>query len=214
MLSRERWLWVGILLPALAVAETPQDFSGDWVVADPGQAAAGAVQSASPSHHGGMGGGHAMGGGGMGGGRGGGGMGGGGRHRSAGAASDAPAAAPAADAADPRLAAQALTIRQSDVVFDVAADGRRTVYRFDNRNNYAPAYGGTVTLTWAAPEMIVETHPDSGGSIEEHYTLSEDGRKLSLRIRRQRVSADSASDVTRVFVRRGAQEASASTTLP
>ena len=38
---------------------------------------------------------------------------------------------------DPRIGAQALTIRQSDVVLDVAADGgRRMVYRFDNRNNY------------------------------------------------------------------------------
>lgn len=208
-------LWIASLLPSAGLAETPQDFSGEWIVAHTGSPAIDAKEPATPGSHHGGGMGHGIGGGmggGMGGGRGGGAMGSGGR-RHAGSPADASAReSPPAAPADPRLNAQALTIRQSDVVFDVAADGgKRTVYRFDNRNNYGPAYGGTVALTWAAPEMVIETHPDSGGSIEEHYTLSADGKKLTLRIHQQRAGADSAGDVTRVFVRAGTQGATSST---
>jgi len=111
------------------------------------------------------------------------------------------------------MSAHALTIRQSEVVFDVAADGKRTAYRFDNRNNYGAAYGGTVNLSWAAPEMVIETHPDGGGSIEEHYSLSADGKKLTLRVHEQRAGSDTAHDVTREFVRNGA-DGSTAQTLP
>ena len=86
-------------------------------------------------------------------------------------------------------------------------------YRFDNRNNYGAAYGGTVNLSWAAPEMVIETHPDAGGSIEEHYALSENGKKLTLRVHEQRAGADTAHDVTREFVRNGA-DGSTAQTLP
>lgn len=99
--------------------------------------------------------------------------------------------------------AHALTIRQSAVVFDIAAGGKRTAYRFDNRNNYGAAYGGTVNLSWAAPEMIIETHADAGGVFEEHYSLSADGKKLTLRVHLQRAGSDTAHDVTREFVRDG-----------
>ena len=150
-----------------------------------------------------------MGGGGMGGGHG---MGGGGHHHSGGSAPDASASAGAGGVAgDPRLSAHALTIRQSEVVFDIAADGKRTAYRFDNRNNYGTAYGGTVNLGWAAPEMVIEMHPDAGGSIEEHYSLSEDGKKLTLRVHQQRAGSDAAHDVTREFVRGGAVGSTAQT---
>jgi hypothetical protein len=108
--------------------------------------------------------------------------------------------------------AHALTIRQSEVVFDIVADGKRTAYRFDNRNNYGAAYGGTVNLSWAVPEMVIETHPDAGGSIEEHYSLSDDGKKLTLRVHEQRAGSDTAHDVIREFVRGGA--ASTAQTLP
>ena len=136
----------------------------------------------------------------------GGGMGGGGRHHSDSSSADSSRGAGSAVAGVPRGSAQALTIRQSDVVFDIAADGaNRMVYRFDNRNNYGAAYGGTVTLTWATPEMVIETHPDAGGSIEEHYKLSDDGKKLSLRIHEQHSGADTARDITRAFVRSGTQ---------
>ena len=161
---------------------------------------------------GGSGGGMGGGGGGMGGGHGG--MGGGGRHHSANSASDATAGGgTAGGVADPRASAHALTIRQSEVVFDIAADGKRTAYRFDNRNNYGAAYGGTVNLSWAAPEMIIETHPDAGGVFEEHYSLSDDGRKLTLRVHEQRAGSDSARDVTREFVR-GDAAGSTGRTLP
>jgi len=211
---RSGFLAAALCVPLAAFAETAQDFSGEWVVAGKDQAAqagSGASPSSAP-HHGGHGAGGGMGGGGMGGH--GGGM-GGGRHRSAGASSDSPgnSGAGAVPQGDPRIGAQALTIRQSDVVLDVAADGgRRMVYRFDNRNNYGAAYGGTVTLTWSMPDMVIETHPDAGGSIEERYTLSDDGRKLTMHVHEQLAGADTARDFTRVFVRNGSQEGATSTT--
>jgi hypothetical protein len=209
-------------LPLAAAADTPVDFSGEWVVSGADQAANGNAADASQQHGGGRsgGGGHGGGGGGMGGGGGGGGMGGGhagmggGHHHSNGSVPGAAAnGAAGAAVGDPRVGAHALTIRQSEVVFDVAADGKRTAYRFDNRNNYGAAYGGTVNLSWAAPEMVIETHPDAGGSIEEHYSLSADGKKLTLRVHEQRAGSDTAHDVTREFVRNGA-EGSTAQTLP
>jgi hypothetical protein len=136
---------------------------------------------------------------------------GGGHHHSNGSAPSAAAGGGAAAVGDARASAHALTIRQSEVVFDVAADGKRTAYRFDNRNKYGAAYGGTVNLSWAAPEMVIETHPDGGGSIEEHYSLSEDGKKLTLRVHEQRAGSDRAHDVTREFVRNGAPDSTAQT---
>jgi len=102
---------------------------------------------------------------------------------------------------DPRLQARTLIIRQSEVVFDIAADGARTAYRFDNRNNYGAQYGGTVTLTWSEPEMVIELHPDGGGSIEERYTLAADGKQLRLSVRTQRAGEEAAHEFKRVFVR-------------
>ena len=151
--------------------------------------------------------------GGMGGGHGG--M-GGGHHRGGSNGGDAAGAGTTAvqSTGAPRLHAHALTIRQSDVVFAIGADGAdRTAFRFDNRNNYGPAYGGTVTLTWSAPDMIIETHPDGGGSSEERYTLSADGKQLTQHVHEQRAGSDTARDVTRVFVRSGSAEA-AGQTLP
>jgi len=206
---RSGLLFWAFAVPLASLADTAQDFSGEWIAATKDQQAQGAQggnsDAPSGSHHGGhgMGGGGGMAGGGMGGGHGGG---GGGRHHSGSSSGDSSGATASAAAVQgvPRIAAQALTIRQSDVVFDVAADGgKRMVYRFDNRNNYGAEYGGTVTLTWAAPEMVIETHPDAGGSVEEHYTLSDDGKKLSLRVHEQRAGADTTRDVTRVFVRNG-----------
>lgn len=198
-----------LLIPFAAGAETPQDFSGEWVLATSPRGANGAAATASTDNDraGGMG--HGRGGRGGVGGRGGG-MGGDRHHRGNPGTGTAPSAADVV----PRWRAQALTIRQSDVVFDIAAGGQRTVYRFDNRNNYGPAYGGTVTLTWAAPEMIIETHPDAGGSIEEHYRLSDDGKQLTLKIHAQRAAGEAARDVTRIFVRAGQQQDKAPSTLP
>lgn len=211
-------VFAAMALPATGRADTPADFSGEWVVAG-GEQASNANPAGSGPHHSG-GGGHGMGGGmgaggmgGGGGGMGGGhGMGGGGRHHSNsnGAAAETSGGGASA-ASDPRLSAHALTIRQSDVVFDIAADGKRTAYRFDNRNNYGAAYGGTVTLSWTAPDMIIETHPDVGGSTEEHYSLSDDGNKLTLRVHEQRAGSDTARDVTREFVRGGARGPTAQT---
>lgn len=209
----QNWRTLFSLALALSAAQpgwagTAPDFSGDWIAvgADKDGSTSGSDAGASPSRHGG----HGMGGGGHGGA-------GGGHHHMGNSAADAPSggSAPAAFATSPRSTARALTIRQSDVVFDIAAEGgKRTVYRFDNRNNYGAAYGGTVTLTWAAPEIVIETHPDAGGSIEEHYRLADDGRKLVLRTHEQRAGADAARDLTRTFVRRNSQEAATTSSLP
>jgi hypothetical protein len=115
---------------------------------------------------------------------------------------------------DPRLHAHSLVIRQSDTVFDIAADGQRMAYRFDNRNNYGAPYGGTVTLTWEAPEMIIETHPDNGGTIEEHYTLSADNQTLNLLMRTQSAGSDDVKEIRRAFARDGGDSAASSQTLP
>lgn len=205
-------------LPLAAFGAAPQDFSGEWVVVGKNQNAQDGASSApaTGSHHGGHGGGMGGGMGGSGHGMGGGGHGGGGRHHGDSSAdSGARAGAQGSVGNDPRVAAQALTIRQSEVVFDVAADGgKRMVYRFDNRNNYGPDYGGTVTLTWSAPDMIIETHPDAGGSVEERYTLSEDGKQLTQHVHEQRAGTDTSRDFTRMFVRSGTQAAQGSQTLP
>ena len=111
---------------------------------------------------------------------------------------------------DPRLRAHTLIIRQSDTVFDVAADGQRAAYRFDNRNNYGAQYGGTVTLKWLAPEMSIETHPDNGGTVIEHYTLSDDGKKMALEIRSEQADG-TAREVRREFHRDDGSAASAQT---
>lgn len=209
-----------LALPVASRADAPQDFSGSWVVAGNDQKAQDGSGSSPPagSHHGGHGGG--MGGGGGIGGMGGGGHGmggGGGRRHSGGSSPDGATQGTGAGIATvvPRTTAQALTIRQSEVVLDVAADGgKRMVYRFDNRNNYGPEYGGTVSLTWSTPDMIIETHPDGGGSVEERYTLSEDGKRLTQHIHEERAGAGSGRDFTREFVRSGSAEAASAQTLP
>lgn len=208
-------------VPLAVMADTPVDFSGEWVAANADQPSNGNSAGASQHHGNGRsgagGGGHGTGGGGggMGGGAGmsgaRGGMGGGGRHHSNGSADTSASGGAVAAAGDPRVAAHALTIRQSEVVFDIAADGKRTAYRFDNRNNYGTAYGGTVSLGWAAPEMIIESHPDAGGVFEEHFSLSDDGKKLTLRAHEQRAGSDTARDVTREFVRSDSASSTAQT---
>lgn len=209
------------LLPLPGLADTPADFSGEWVLSN-GQAVDKAAPTAtqqpgantgSGGHggHGGMGGGGGGGGGGMGGG----GMGGSGHHgRHSQDAAGGNAGTNATASGNPRLHANALIIRQSEVVFDIAANGQRMAYRFDNRNNYGAPYGGTVTLTWATPEMVIETHPDGGGSVEEHYSLSPDGKRLSLHIREQRQGEATARETTRAFVRNNDDASATSATLP
>ena len=191
-----------VVAPFAGHAEAPADFSGDWV-AQEGGAAADATQPVgddSKTHgHGGHG--RA---GGMGGGK--------GDHHRADAA--APRGANAVTS-DSRVTAHALIIRQDENVFDIEADGRRIAYRFDGRNNYGPQYGGTVSIAWSVPEMVIETHPDGGGEIEERYALSQDGRKLTLIARTQHGAGDPAAEVRRVFVRHGDTPAARSAfTLP
>jgi hypothetical protein len=186
-------------------ADTPTDFSGEWLAAGPSDDAASKAPAADTTTHAGErgAGGHGRG---MGGAGGAGGHHGGRHGTDAGATSSSTAAA--TTVANPRLHAHTLIIRQSEVVFDIAADGQRVAYRFDNRNNYGAQYGGTVNLTWSTPEMVIELHPDSGGSMEEHYSLSSDGRKLTLRLRAQHNGADTR-EVIREFVRSGSNVAPA-----
>ena len=204
------WMFATAALSAPLHADTPLDFSGTWVAN--GDATSTTDKTTSDSTHAGSqgAGGH----GGHGGGRGGG-MGGGGHHgRSAPNASNAAGDGAASAPNDPRLHAHALIIRQSEVAFDIAADGARTAYRFDNRNNYGAQYGGTVNLAWSAPDMVVETHPDGGGVIEEHYSLSADGKKLTLQARIQRAGEDTAREVKRVFERNDGANTATSAILP
>jgi hypothetical protein len=204
------------LQPLAARADAPTDFSGEWMASE--KAASDSSKStSSPSQPsggrsgmGGHGGGH---GGGMSG-MGGGGGASSGRHGRQSSDNSAGSAATANVPADPRLHAHALIIRQSDVVFDIEADGQRLAYRFDNRNNYGAQYGGTVTLTWEPPELVVETHPDDGGSIEEDYSLSDDGKQLALRILVQRAGEDTPHETRRTFVRNDNDPASGQPTLP
>jgi hypothetical protein len=192
------WIFCSVaLLPLPALADAPVDFSGEWLASAADKSGGDDAAATSPRHddaRSGMGGR-----GGHGGGMGGSGMGHHGRHSQDSAGGDS--STHAAPMGDPRLHAHTLIIRQSEVVFDVAADGQRMAYRFDNRNNYGAPYGGTVTLTWSEPEMVIETHPDGGGSIEEHYTLAPDSKRLTLHIREQKVGEDTAREFTRVFVR-------------
>jgi hypothetical protein len=205
-----RWiLLISTLIPLSSFADAPVDFSGDWVATD----AAANATSATPadnSHSHGHGG---HGGGGMGGGHG---MGGHGNRGGGSGSAQNSSTNVEVSTSVPRLKAHALIIRQSDDVFDIDADGRRLAYRFDGKHNYGPVYGGTVSLSWSAPDMVIETHPDSGGSIEEHYTLTPDGKKLSLRLRMQDAGADTAYEMARVFVRKGQEDQATkgSVTLP
>jgi len=210
-MTARSFIFCAALAAGNACADTPADFSGQWVADEgkPDNVGTPAKSDASSGSHSGMpGGGH---GGGMGGG-GRGGMGGGGHHGSHGApnASSGTSTAVNMPGNDPRLHAHTLIIRQSDTVFDVAADGQRAAYRFDNRNNYGAQYGGTVTLKWLAPEMSIETHPDNGGTIIEHYTLSDDGKKMALEIRSEQADG-SAREVRREFHRDDGSAASAQT---
>lgn len=208
-----RW-WIvvcAVLLAAPAVADTPPDFSGDWIAGNGLSADSGAAsQDSTPAAHSdrqGRGMGHS--GGGMGGGMHGGGMGGGmhgGRGRRNTASGDAPAGNAKANA-NPRRAAHMLVIRQSEVVFDIDADGERMVYRFDNRRSNGTPAGSTVKLDWAAPDMVIDTKPQGGGDISEHYSLSPDGKQLTLLMRVQAAGEDTAREIRRVFVRDGGDAA-------
>jgi hypothetical protein len=205
------WIFLGAaLLPLPVLADTPVDFSGEWVLSSPetgaDKAAPADTRPSNPHSGGGGHGGH--------GGMGGGGMGGGGHHGRQSQATAGNNVGASVASADPRLHATALIIRQSEVVFDIAADGQRVAYRFDNRNNYGAPYGGTVMLTWSTPEIVIETHPDGGGSIEEHYSLTPDGKRLTLRIREQKAAEDNAREFTRTFVRNADDASTGPGTLP
>jgi hypothetical protein len=219
-MNMRSWLVVcAVLLAAPAAAESPPDFSGEWVATDSRSADSGtATQDSNPDSHpgrhgrgmgrsgGGMGGG--MGGGGMHGG-GMGGMCGGGMHGGRGHRNPASGDAPATNAkanANPRRDAHTLVIRQSEVVFDIDADGQRMVYRFDNRRSNGTPAGSTVKLDWTSPDMVIDTKPQGGGDISEKYSLSPDGKRLTLKMRVQAAGEDTAQEIDRVFVRADADD--------
>lgn len=187
-------LAIGVFAISDAWAETPPDFSGDWVARDAtnDNNASKTGDTSGPHSHGGHGGGGHMGGGHSG-------MGGGGG-RSHGAQSGTPLQVANPLAPVPRLDAQAMIIRQTDDIFDIEVNGQRMAYRFDGKHNYGPQYGGTVSLTWAQPEMVIETHPDGGGTIEEHYTLAPDGSTLTMLARTERPGDSNVREIKRVFV--------------
>jgi hypothetical protein len=194
------------LSTVVALADAPIDFSGQWVASDkPSNDGDKSDADSAPHPSGGHGGGghgsHGMGG-------------GGGHHHSADNSNGSSTTNAHNSPTDPRLHAHSLIIRQSDTVFDIAASGQRLAYRFDNRNNYGAPYGGTVTLTWEPPEMVIETHPDGGGTISEYYTLSDDGKKLNLRIVTQSAGSDAEKEIRRALVRDDGDSAASTQTLP
>ena len=200
-------LFCAVLAAAPAFADSPADFSGQWVVdeknADSADTPAKTDSAPHSGHSGGGGHGGGMGGGGHG-------MGGGGHHGHSAPDSAGGATMSSTPGNMPRLRAHTLIIRQSDTVFDIAADGQRAAYRFDNRNNYGAQYGGTVTLKWLTPEMSIETHPDGGGTVIEHYTMSDDGKHMTLEIRTEQADG-TAREVHREFHRDDGSAASAQT---
>ena len=194
-------LWCLVFFASAALADEPLDFSGNWVASDKNSDStnsASTPHSPSGNHGGGGHGGH-------------GGMGGGRHGHSTDDSSTSMKTTWTGE--DPRLHAHSLIIRQSDMVFDIDAAGQRTAYRFDNRNNYGSAYGGTVTLKWTAPEMVIETHADGGGTIVERYTLADDNQHMTLVIRNEAVDG-SAHEMRRTFQRNANDSAAAAQTLP
>jgi hypothetical protein len=158
---------------------------------------------------GGGGGGGGMGGGGMGGGgMGGGGHGGGGRHGDNHGTSAASAnAAPSEGDAEQRerglvrLFAPQMTITavKQQIRFD---DGVHAVeLGRDGMNLSGPGVGGTVALTSASPELVVDTLTDSGYALHERYQLAADGKHLELHASLKRPGADQAREIVRVFDR-------------
>lgn len=123
-MSVRAWIFCAALLPLPAMADVPADFSGEWVLSNSqaGDKAASTEAKPADAHsgsagHGGRGG--------MGG-RAGGGMGGGGHHgRHSQSAAGGNAGTNPTATGNPRLHASALIIRQSEVVFDIAANVRQ-----------------------------------------------------------------------------------------
>jgi hypothetical protein len=62
--------------------------------------------------------------------------------------------------------------------------------------------------------MVIETHPDGGGTVAEYYTLSDDGKKLNLRIVTQSAGSDNEREIRRTFVRDDGSSATSTQTLP
>jgi len=71
----------------------------------------------------------------------------------------------------------------------------------DGMNVSGPGVGGTVALTDAKPDVVIQTLTDSGYSLEERYHLADDGHHLELHIRLKRPGADQDTQFVRVFDR-------------
>jgi hypothetical protein len=192
-----------------AALSAPQMEAGDG-------SPAGAPASAGAGHHHGGG---AGGGGGMGGGHGG--SHGGGHHGSDHAA---PAAAAAASTKEDqaergerglsRMFAMNVTITplkqrirldDGDHVIELDRDGM---------NVSGPGVGGTVALTAAKPDFVIQTLTESGYALEERYHLADDGNHLELHIRLKRPGVDQDTQFVRVFDRPGSATRVAAAATP
>jgi hypothetical protein len=144
----------------------------------------------------------------------GGGGGHGGHHRGGGAPASRSSGANDAEQNDPglrRLFAANLTITRlahpDRVRFD---DGVHPVeLSLDGTNVSGPAVGGTVALSATSPELVVDTETTSGYTVEERYTLADDGTHLDLHATLKKPGASDARDITRVFDRGAAKSAAA-----
>jgi hypothetical protein len=204
-------LAVAVALPAAADdAVPPASYDGSWTATAPvGQPPAGAASTppdagahrggGSHGGHGGMGGGHGA---------------GGGRHRGQDASSSSGAGASDAEQNDPglrRLFAAHLTITKLQhpdrMRFD---DGMHPVeLTLDGMNVSGPAVGGTVALSAASPELVVDTVTTSGYTVQERYRLADDGTHLELHASLKKPGASDAREITRVFDRGAAKTAGA-----
>jgi len=180
-----------------AALSSPQADAGDGTSAAPSSAGAG--------HHHGGGAGGAGGGGGMGG-HGGGHGGGhhGGDHAAPATTSGASTKEDLAERSErglSRMFAKNVTITplKQRIRLD---DGDHVVeLDRDGMNVSGPGVGGTVALTDAKPDVVIQTLTDSGYSLEERYHLADDGHHLELHIRLKRPGADQDTQFVRVFDR-------------
>jgi hypothetical protein len=201
-----------------AAADDTASFDGTWTATAPvGQAPGGGTSTPSDAgaspHRGGSHGGHGgMGGGGMGGGHGG--RGGGGHHRGGEAPSSQIAGASEAEQNDPglrRIFAAHIAITKlahpDRMRFD---DGVHPVeLSLDGMNISGPAVGGTVALSATSPELVVDSVTTSGYTVQERYSLADDGTHLELHASLKKPGASDAREITRVFDRGEAKPAGA-----
>jgi hypothetical protein len=84
----------------------------------------------------------------------------------------------------------------------------------DGMNVSGPGVGGTVALTDAKPDVVIQTLTDSGYALEERYHLADDSHHLELHIRLKRPGTDQDTQFVRVFDRPSSATSVAAAPIP